>query len=111
MVTGGSWVRGLLWVSAAVVCSFCASLSAQTPSSPIFYETQNSDEWVNHTLHIQNKYPRVLVVDASDHGPRHIRAASLNLNSRGKEDGDQLRTYKVHAVYKTLQGAADASQG
>jgi hypothetical protein len=111
MVTDRSWVRGLLLVSVAVMCSFCAPLSAQTPSSPIFYKTQNSDEWVNHTLHIQNKYPRVLVVDASDHGPRQIRAASLNLNSRGKDDGDQLRTYKVHAVYKTLQEAADASEG
>jgi hypothetical protein len=94
-----------------VLTFLCGCLTAQTPASPDFYKTQNSDEWVNHTFHVQKKYSRVLVVDASAHPPQQIRMASLSLNSREKDDGDEIRTYKVQLAYRTLQEAADASQG
>jgi hypothetical protein len=106
-VTDRSWAHRLL----LAIGLFCGSLSAQTPASPVFYETENSDEWVKHTLHVQSKYPRVLVVDAADRGPPQIQVASLDLNSRVKDDGDQLRSYRLNAANKTLQEAADASQG
>ncbi len=89
----------------------CGYSKAQAPPSPIFYKTQNSDEWVNHTFHVQKKYSRVLVVDGTGHAPRQIRVASLSLNSREGDEGRQIRRYKVQSVYKTLQEAADASQG
>jgi hypothetical protein len=108
---GGSCARKLLSLLLLPMLSLGALLKAQAPPSPEFFKTQNSDEWVSHTFHLQNKYSRVLVVDASNHAPQRIRAASLSLNSREKDDGDQFRDYTVHAVYSTLQEAADASQG
>jgi hypothetical protein len=58
-------------------------LTAQSPRpSQVFYKTQNSDEWVKHTFHVQKRYSRVLVVDSSDKPPRQIRIGSLNLNTR-----------------------------
>jgi hypothetical protein len=81
------------------------------PPSPIFYQTKNSDEWVKHTLHVQKQYSRVLVVDGSGKPRRQIRIGSLNLNSRTKDEVLPVRTYKVSAVYKTLQEAADVTQG
>ena len=48
------------------------------PASPVFYRTRNSDEWVSHTFHIQIRYSRVLVVDASNRPPHRIRVASLD---------------------------------
>lgn len=87
-------------------------LAAQSPPpSPVFYKTQNSDEWVDHTLHVQQRYSRVLVVDGSDNPPRQIRIGSLNLNTRDKDEAAPIRSYKVNAVYQTLQAAADVSQG
>src|SRR5437773_10663434 len=86
-------------------------VSEKTPPSPVFYKTENSDEWVSHTLHIQQRYARVLVVDASGHRPQFIDAAPLNLNSRENDKIGLARQYKVHAVFKTLQEAADAARG
>lgn len=86
-------------------------VSGKTPPPPVFYKTKNSDEWVNHTLHIQKRYTRVLVVNASGHSPQIIRVSALNLNSR---EGDQVgptRRYRVYSVFKTLQAAADAARG
>jgi len=105
-----NYVRRLLFFT-LLASPLCGPLKAQAPPSPVFYKAQNSDEWVSHTFHVQKKYSRVLVVDASPQAPRRIRAASLSLNSRGKEDAGQVRSYQVHAVYKTLQESADASQG
>jgi len=88
------------------------ALAAQSrPPSPVFYKTQNSDEWVEHTLHVQNRYSRVLVVDGSGKPPRQIRIGSLNLNTRDKDEAAPIRSYNVNAIYKTLQEAADISQG
>jgi hypothetical protein len=88
------------------------ALMAQAPSpSPIFYKTHNSDEWVNHTLRVQKKYRRALVVSSSDHPPHRIRVAPLDLNLRGSTPAQAPREYKVQAIFKTLQEAADASQG
>lgn len=81
------------------------------PPSPAFYKTQNSDEWVKHTLDVQQRYSRVLVVDGSGKPPRQIRIGSLNLNTRDKDEATPIRSYKVNAVYRTLQEAADVSQG
>jgi nitrous oxidase accessory protein NosD len=87
-------------------------VAAQSPPpSPVFYKTQNSDEWVEHTLHVQQRYSRVLVVDGSGKPPRQIRIGSLNLNIRDKDEATPIRSYKVNAVYRTLQEAADVSQG
>lgn len=78
--------------------------------SPVFFHTQNSDEWVTHTLHIQRRYRRILVVDATDHAPRRLRIPSLDLNSRTNVNGPG-HEYSVSLVFKTLQEAADAAQG
>lgn len=63
---------------------FAINAAAQTPPSPGFYETQNSDEWVRKTLHIQRRYTRVLLVDGSGAGDRikNVRVAALELNKR-----------------------------
>src|SRR2546422_7667999 len=86
-------------------------VSGKTPPSPVFYRTENSDEWVSHTLHIQQRYARVLVVDASGHRPQFIDAAPLNLNSRENDKVGLAYRYKVHAVFKTLQEAAEVARG
>jgi hypothetical protein len=93
--------------------------AGQPPASPIFYRTLNSDEWVNHTFHVQSRYARVLVVDASDHPPHGIRVASLSLNAEklhgeNVDEKDAPRAvprYTVAGVFKTLQEAADAARG
>jgi hypothetical protein len=100
-----------------IFCAFVAlnvdvlDVSGKTPLSPVFYKTENSDEWVSHTLHIQQRYTRVLVVDASGHRPQIIGVAALNLNSRENEKVASAHQYKVHAVFKTLQEAADVARG
>lgn len=78
--------------------------------SPVFFHTQNSDEWVDHSIHVQRTYKRVLVVDASDKSPKRLKMSALNLNSRTGANGS-TREYKVFASFKTLQDAADAAQG
>jgi hypothetical protein len=78
--------------------------------SPVFFRTQSSDEWVNHTFHVQHRYLRVLLVDPSDHPPHRISVPSLNLNSRENVNGPP-NEYRVFARFRTLQEAADAAQG
>jgi hypothetical protein len=85
--------------------------AARVPPSPVFYKTEDSDEWVRRTLHVQTHYARVLLVDASRHPPRSISVAALVLNARGRADVGAVRRYRVQAVFKTLQAAADASRG
>src|SRR3989442_7393512 len=102
-------VNGIFILS--VFLSFNPGVSGKTPASPVFYKTENSDEWVSHSLHIQQRYARVLVVDASGHPPQIIGVAPLNLNSRETDKVGPARQYKVHAVFKTLQEAADAARG
>lgn len=78
--------------------------------SPVFYHAENSDDWVEHTIHMQQRYTRVLVVDSSDHPPRHLGIPELSLNDRKSVNG-ATRWYPVFAFFKTLQEAADAAQG
>src|SRR5262249_42518039 len=104
-----AWIC-LLLLQAAFV-SVPALRAQARPPSPVFYKTQNSDEWVVHTLRVQKKYSRVLVVDASEHPPKRIRVSALTLNSRRSDNDSPAREYKVAAVFKTLQEAADAAKG
>jgi len=91
---------------------FLSNLWAQGPQpAPVFYKTHDSDDWVSHSIQVQQRYPRVLVVDASGHPPRHIKVVALNLNARPTDPVPALREYKVNAAFKTLQDAADAAQG
>ena len=81
------------------------------PPSPVFYRTQDSDEWVRHSIAVQKNYSRVLVVDASKHPPKEVRISALNLNAKKEGKVPPPRTYKVHAVYQTLQEAVNAANG
>jgi hypothetical protein len=92
-----------------VGCFVPSSLAAKEPS-PVFFHTQDSDAWVNHSIHVQRKYLRVLLVDASDHPQRRISVPSLDLNVRGNGNSSGSG-YQIFARYKTLQEAADAAQG
>lgn len=94
---------------ALTLAFFSIPLRAKEPS-PVFFHTLNSDEWVEHSIHVQKRYLRVLIVDASDHPRQRLALHDLNLNSRTNVDGP-ARTYKVFASFKTLQEAADAAQG
>jgi hypothetical protein len=84
------------------------SLSADKP--PVFFHTQSSDEWVSHSIHVQRTYKRVLVVDASDEPPKHLKIPGLDLNSRTDVNGP-AHEYQISESFKTLQAAADAAQG
>jgi hypothetical protein len=98
-----------VWLLVLALAFFNTPLSAKE-SSPIFFHTLNSDEWVDHSIHLQKRYLRVLIVDASDHPPQRVAVPNLNLNSRANVNGP-ARSYRVFASFKTLQEAADAAQG
>jgi hypothetical protein len=83
---------------------------ARNPAQPVFYHTEDSDDWVEHTIQVQRRYTRVLVVDSSDHPPRHLAIPDLDLNARKSVNG-ATHEYRVFACFKTLQEAADAAQG
>jgi len=85
--------------------------AAQTPPSPVFYKTQNSDEWVRKTLHIQRRYTRLLLVDAAGEQIKNVRVAPLELNQRNANGQKGAVLYSVDAVYKSLQEAVDAARG
>lgn len=86
-----------------------AQVTAPTPPSPVFYRTQRSDEWVEHTFVLQPTYRRVLLVDASGQAPTKIRVPRLALNARSPTP--ELDELAVDQVFRTLQEAADAAQG
>jgi hypothetical protein len=86
-----------------------AQVTAPTPPSPVFYRTQRSDEWVEHTFLLQPTYRRVLLVDASGQAPTKIRVPRLALNARSPTL--ELDDLAVDQVFRTLQEAADAAQG
>ena len=97
-----------------VVVGFACLLfhaAAQTPPTPIFYKTQNSDEWVRQTLYIQQRYSRVLLVNAADNQIKNVRVAPLVLNDLHAAVQPAPFLYSIYAVYKTLQEAADAARG
>jgi hypothetical protein len=79
-------------------------------SSPVFFHTLNSDEWVAHSIKIQKRYRRVLVVDASGKPSKRMRVPSLQLNLRADVNGPP-HDYRVFATFQTLQDAADAAVG
>jgi hypothetical protein len=60
---------------------------------------------------VQKVYSRVLLVDASEHPPHTVSVRALDLNARGKDDRAIVRKYPVHTVFRSLQSAADATQG
>jgi hypothetical protein len=97
-----------------VVCTLtlvAISSAAQTPPSPVFYKTANSDEWVRNTLHIQRKYTRVLLVDGFGTPVKTVQVTALELN-KGKADQQKVaRLYPVSAVFRSIQEAADAARG
>src|SRR5512146_1938154 len=99
----------LLFVAASLA-GFAPKAFGAKQASPVFYHTENSDDWVSHSIHLQHKYSRVLVVDGSGHSPRQISVPSLNLISRKNVNGAPTE-YTVFATYKSLQEAADASRG
>ena len=97
-----------------LLCFLCLLQNAwaQRPSaSPVFYRSQNSDAWVSHSIHIQQKYRRVLVVDTAEHPPQQIRVSTLDLNRSESDQSAMTHSYKVQAVFKTLQEAANAAKG
>jgi hypothetical protein len=97
-----------------LLCFFSLSRDARTQGpapSPVFYQTRNSDEWVRHSIHVQQTYSRVLVVDATEHPPQQIKVSVLSLNARQTDRRTAARTYNVQAVFKTLQEGADAARG
>ena len=96
-------VSALAWLAIGAV--------AETPPSPFFYKTANSDEWVRTTLHIQRQYARVLLVDGSGRALRNVRVTALELNRRKADQPKVARLYRVSAVYKSIQEAADAARG
>ena len=85
--------------------------AAKAPPSPVFYKTQNSDEWVRRTLHIQRRYSRVLLVDGAAGHQKSVRVDALELNTRSTKRPRVAVLYPVNEVYKTLQEAADAARG
>ncbi|MDQ6654118.1 MAG: right-handed parallel beta-helix repeat-containing protein [Acidobacteriota bacterium] len=95
----------------SAVALLAITATAQTQPSPVFYKTQNSDEWVRKTLLIQRKYTRVLLVDGSGQPIKNVSVAALELNQRNIDRQKGARVYPVSAVYKTLQQAADAARG
>ena len=57
-------------------------------------------------------YPRVLVVDASEHPPATNQGLRLSVSMQdGQIRTAATHTYSVQAVFKTLQEAADAAKG
>jgi hypothetical protein len=87
-----------------------SNLAVGVSSPPVFFHTQDSDSWVNHSILVQRRYKRILLVDASEKRARKLRVPSLDLNSRIGVDVS-TREYKVSASFKTLQEAANAAQG
>src|SRR4030095_2926083 len=85
--------------------------AAQTPLSPVFYKTQNSDEWIRKTLHIQRRYARVLLVDGAGDRIKTVRVAPLELNKRNANGQKVAAVYPVNAIYKSVQEAVDAARG
>jgi len=85
-------------------------LAAPLPS-PVFVKTRDSDEWVRRSFRVQDRYPRVLLVDTSPSPSRTLRVAPIDLNARDGAPAGPARTYGVDRVLATLQEAADAARG
>jgi hypothetical protein len=105
-------LKAKLLLACISVCVIVA-VQAQTPLSPVFVKTQNSDEWVRKSIRVQSKYRRVLLVDNSGNGdqPKTVRVAPLELNNRTPSPHRIATQYPVALRFKTLQDAADAAKG
>lgn len=83
--------------------------------SPQFFRTTDSDEWVRQSFHVQQRYSRVLVVNASGVGPESLVVESLDLNTRPASSGagsaGEKTQYPVARVFRTIQDAVDESRG
>jgi len=86
------------------------ALAAAAPSH-VFVKTLDSDEWVRRSVRVQDRYARVLLVDAAPSPPRTVRVPAPDLNARADARSLPARTYRVDAVFPTLQEAADAAHG
>ena len=80
-------------------------------ASPRFFKTQDSDEWVRQTFHVQKRYSRVLVVAQEGSAPTTVSVPPLDLNARPGQSAGEPVTYKVAKVFTTLQAAADETRG
>ena len=71
------------------VCSLVLTLAAygqgSQPAGLTFYKTQDSDDWVRHTLLVQKTYKRVLLVSQDATPPKTIKVAAT-----GSERSRQL---------------------
>jgi hypothetical protein len=92
----------------SVVLALLGIQAAAATPSPRFVRTQNSDEWVTKTFHLQQRYSRVLLV-GSGTDINELRVASLDLNHPLSET--TLRSYPIHQRFANLQEAADAAHG
>ncbi len=94
-----------------VLTCLAIGAAAETPPSPVFYKTKNSDEWVRQTFHIQRRYTRVLLVDGAGNHIKNVRVAPLVLNDPHAAVQPEPVLYPIYAVFKSLQEAADAARG
>jgi len=94
-------------VLSAIVCLIVIP-GAAAPSSPTFVKTQNSDEWVAKTFHLQQRYSRVLLVGSST-DIKSVSVAPLDLNHPFSET--VAMSYPIDQRFATLQEAADAAHG
>lgn len=94
-----------------VLILFAGLMALQTaaaPPSPKFVKTENSDEWVRKTFHVQRQYSRVLLVGA-EKAVKELRVAPLDLNNVASKM--PLQRYRISLWFTTLQEAADAAHG
>ncbi|HKB66199.1 MAG TPA: hypothetical protein VKC61_10120 [Pyrinomonadaceae bacterium] len=102
--------KNYLLVLLLIWLAITSAARTSPPPSPVFYKTQNSDEWVRRTLRIQRRYNRVLLVDGAAGQTKSVRIRSLELNKQNSAAGVDI-LYPVNEVYQSLQEAADAARG
>jgi hypothetical protein len=95
-------------IASLLIMSTFAMSHAQPAPSPRFCTTQNSNDWVDRSIQVQQKYSRVLVVTAST-APATVEVAPLDLNNPTARPAPTR--YKVDQVFSTLQAAGDAAEG
>jgi len=95
-------------IAFALILLLAIPASAATPPSPVFVRTQNSDEWVEKTFHLQQRYARVLLV-GSGTDIKNVNVAPLDLNDPFAQKLES--SYPVFQHLATLQEAADAAHG
>lgn len=122
-------LTALVALGLLAACRPVGSLPPSTPSpaaavkGPSFHVTTDSDEWVRHTLVLQARHRRVLLVDAGASPQKTIRVPALDLNAPGASPhlpqgpsapttpAGQEMELPVDKVFPTLQSAADAATG